>query len=338
MKLIKLSAAIVASMLVATSALAAASQESRPDAHAPIGVMRDHLHKKGEYMLSYRYDFMRMKGNMKNGEKISPADVAASDYEMSPLKMDMRMHMVGAMYGVTDKLSLMAMGSFMTNSMRMVHNMHGMQGEVTDQKVSGFGDTTLSAMYGMHKDSDSHSLFNLGVSIPTGSIKKNEGSSRAAYAMQLGSGSYELQPGLSYTGFKDSYSFGGQVNGQFRLNDNNSGYRFGDTYNATAWTAKKLNESFSVSSRLNYIITEKMKGSYSGLNTMGALMMSPMNNAQYTGGRRLDFLLGANFVVPSGALKGHRLAVEGGVPLYQKVNGIQMRNAYNITVGWQKSF
>jgi hypothetical protein len=67
-------------------------------------------------------------------------------------------------------------------------------------------------------------------------------------------------------------------------------------------------------------------------------MMSPMNNAMYSGGRRLDFLLGANFIVPSGVMKGHRLALEGGVPLYQKVNGIQMRNAYNLTFGWQKAF
>ncbi|MEL7333685.1 MAG: hypothetical protein AAFN12_15670 [Cyanobacteria bacterium J06560_2] len=28
---------------------------SRPDSHAPIGVMGDHTHEKGEFMLSYRY-------------------------------------------------------------------------------------------------------------------------------------------------------------------------------------------------------------------------------------------------------------------------------------------
>ncbi len=28
---------------------------ARPDGHAPISVMGDHYHKKGEFMLSYRY-------------------------------------------------------------------------------------------------------------------------------------------------------------------------------------------------------------------------------------------------------------------------------------------
>ena len=33
--------------------------------HAPIGVMGEHMHKKGEYMLSYRFSHMQMKGNRK---------------------------------------------------------------------------------------------------------------------------------------------------------------------------------------------------------------------------------------------------------------------------------
>ena len=28
---------------------------SRPDGHAPIGVMGEHTHEQGEYMLAYRY-------------------------------------------------------------------------------------------------------------------------------------------------------------------------------------------------------------------------------------------------------------------------------------------
>ncbi len=330
-------AILVASACFANfSATAADSNDSRPDAHAPVGVMRDHVHKKGEYMLSYRYDFMRMKGSKMENNQISPADVIAKDYHMAPLNMNMRMHMVGAMYGLTDELSLMAMGSFMSSNMKMVDSMN--DGQTSKHEVEGFGDTSLTAMYGFFKERDRHAQFNLGVSIPTGGIKKEDHGQRVPYMMQLGSGSYELLPGLSYTGFKDSYSYGAQVNGQFRLNNNNAGYRLGDVYNTTAWVAKQLNESFSVSSRLNYTITEQARGFDRVLNTEHSLMMSPTNNSAFTGGRRLDALAGVNFIVPSGALKGHRLALEGGVPVYQKVNGIQMRNSYSVTFGWQKAF
>ena len=34
----------------------------RPDGHAPLGVMGDHMHGKGEWMASYRYMSMDMDG------------------------------------------------------------------------------------------------------------------------------------------------------------------------------------------------------------------------------------------------------------------------------------
>ena len=44
----------------------------RPDSHAPIGVMGDHMHKEGEYMISYRYMNKFLKVNTeKSLKKIS---------------------------------------------------------------------------------------------------------------------------------------------------------------------------------------------------------------------------------------------------------------------------
>ena len=36
---------------------------SRPDGHAPIGVMGDHRHEAGEIMFSYRFMYMNMDGS-----------------------------------------------------------------------------------------------------------------------------------------------------------------------------------------------------------------------------------------------------------------------------------
>jgi hypothetical protein len=42
---------------------AAHGAHGRASDHAPIGVMGEHPHAAGEFMLSYRYMFMSMKGN-----------------------------------------------------------------------------------------------------------------------------------------------------------------------------------------------------------------------------------------------------------------------------------
>ena len=42
---------------------------SRPDGHAPISVMGDHMHAMGEWMVSYRYMTMDMKGLLKGSNE-----------------------------------------------------------------------------------------------------------------------------------------------------------------------------------------------------------------------------------------------------------------------------
>lgn len=321
---------IFLSQLVLGFITTAHADSPRPDDHAPIGVMRDHVHKQNEYMFSYRYQLMNMKG-VRSGEDDVSLNEVLSQYMMSPRKMEMKMHMVGAMYGMTDHLTLAAMGSFIEKNMHMVNRHY----QNSNREISGFGDLKLQSMYQFFKNEQSRAQLNFGLSIPSGSIKeKMDNGTRAAYPMQLGSGSYDLLPGISYSGFTDSYSYGGQINAVLRLNNNNNDYQLGDSYNVTLWTAKKLNEALSVSSRLDYTVTQKITGKDVALNTM----MSPPNNTSSSGSRKLNFLLGANFIVPNGALKGHRLAIEGGVPLYQHVNGIQLKTDYVVTVGWQKSF
>ena len=91
--------------------------------HAPIGVMADHRHKKGEWMTSYRFMHMDMSGNRDGTDSLSPEEIVTtvanpfanppmmpSTLRVVPTDMPMQMHMVGGMYGLSDRITLMAMG------------------------------------------------------------------------------------------------------------------------------------------------------------------------------------------------------------------------------------
>ena len=54
-------AALAACLLLPVAAHGDSAQ--RPDDHAPIGVMGDHTHQAGEWMLSWRRMAMTMEGN-----------------------------------------------------------------------------------------------------------------------------------------------------------------------------------------------------------------------------------------------------------------------------------
>jgi len=49
-------------------------------------------------------------------------------------------------------------------------------------------------------------------------------------------------------------------------------------------------------------------------------------------------MIGLNFYVPRGLLKGNRLSIEGGVPLYQNLAGPNMAVDWIITAGLSYSF
>ena len=122
---LKASSALAAAgcMLVATPALADEGHELDSLDHAPIGVMADHRHKKGEWMTSYRFMHMDMSGNRDGTDSLSPEEIVTtvanpfanppmmpSTLRVVPTDMPMQMHMVGGMYCLSDRITLMAMG------------------------------------------------------------------------------------------------------------------------------------------------------------------------------------------------------------------------------------
>lgn len=90
--------------------------------HAPIGIMGDHVHEKGEVMVSYRYMNMNMQGSRLTGEAISENTIVTTipnrffgapgqppTLRIVPTEMTMEMHMFGLMYAPSDGVTLMAM-------------------------------------------------------------------------------------------------------------------------------------------------------------------------------------------------------------------------------------
>ena len=105
----------LASTLLATQVIA---DSDRAIDHGPIGVMGDHFHKAGEWMVSARLMRMHMSGNQLGDDELSDSDVITQPnapgrmpavLSVVPQDMDMDMLMLGAMYAPSDRLTLMAM-------------------------------------------------------------------------------------------------------------------------------------------------------------------------------------------------------------------------------------
>ena len=330
---------------------------ARPDGHAPIGVMTDHTHHAGEWMLGYRYMWQHSEGLQQGDGNIGTDAVFHSTtprgdhYTVAPLEMDMHMSMIELMFAPTEKLTLMVMTGYNEMSMDMYgsqhHGGHGAAGheeeshghverETFTHNTSGWGDTSLTAMYSLFNANRQTVHLDLGLSFPTGSVEeRGHGGAYTHYGMQLGSGTYDLLPGITYLGQSNRLSWGLQYAAVVRLEDEgDSGFRFGDVHQVTAWSAIRLTEWASLSGRIAYRHEGKLRGHYDGAHNHS----TPPDIQVNYGGDWLDLGIGLNLWAPRGVLKGQRLAIEALWPVYQDVNGIQLEKDFTLYAGWQWAF
>lgn len=320
-----------------------------PTDRTPAGIMMSNIHKKGEWMASYRFMNVNMKDNLFGSTKISD-DLIYQNYLMTPRKMSMDMHMLMLMYGLTDKITVMAMMNY--NSMSMNMSMlpeTSMQMPEMDMgpnttsasiRSSHIGDTKLNIMYGLLNSQRRHILISAGVSLPTGSTH-SKGSqesmyptTRLPYSMQTGSGTVDILPSVTYLFEKNSFTWGTQATAVIRSSYNSIGYKMGNELTLNSWLTYQWSRWTSNSLRIEGTTTGAIQGSDATVQSI----LEPAANPINYGGQKTNAFLGLNYYFRKGILNNNRLAVEYGVPLYQYVNGIQSGIGNTLYAGWQVKF
>lgn len=337
------------------AALNAHAQEAfRADDHAPIGVMADHYHEAGEVMLSYRYMTMSMQGNRDGTSNLSRDEIATTvpnrffgnpgqppTLRIVPTEMTMDMHMLGAMFAPSDRLTVMTMLGYVEKKMQHVTYQGGAGTTVLGgftTKTSGISDTTVAALIRLREAEIDRLHATVGISAPTGDIDETgtilaptgmTPTIRVPYPMQLGSGTYDVIGGLTYSRFLDRRSWGIQWRSAIRTGTNDEGYTLGDEHRLTGWYSGLLSPQFSWSARVEYLD----RGNISGLDPR---IMGPVQTADPArqGASRLDAALGINFATES----GHRLALEYVIPIEQDLDGPQLEVDSQLTLGYQLTF
>ena len=318
---------IACALLASSSAFAHDWNSARPDSHAPISVMGDHTHNEGEFMVSYRNMKMEMNGLQDGTQSVSSQEVLGSGYMMTPTKMTMDMHMFGLMYAPSDKTTLMLMLPYLEKDMDMLT----MGGNTSSMDSEGLGDIKVGALHNIFSEAGQKIHLNLMMSLPTGSIdEENDSDNVMPYAMQLGSGTFDLLPGVTYTAQKESFSYGAQAQATIRLGENDRDYTIGNRYKLQSWVQTPVHQRVSLSLRLAYEDWDTISSEDDELNAM----MTPTADADLQGGNLLSAGIGANITLP----QGHRVTVEYSKELEQDLDGPQMAQDDTLTLAWQFAF
>lgn len=327
-----------------------AAHGSHAGALAPAGLMNAHmLGGKGDFMLGYHFMSSRQSGDMLHGtERASDARIlsqgCAVECSVVPEEMTMRMHMVHAMYAPRDWLNLTASFQFMDMDM----DMRPLEGTVTSgggghshgghhhHATAGVGDTSVAALVRLLA-TPGHALhLGLGLSLPTGAVdEKATDGEFLDYGMQLGSGTFDLQPSLTYNGAHRRWFWGAQVGAAVRMQeDNESGYALGDLLQSSAWAGYSAAPWVAFSLRTTYTAQGEIEGRFNGPQ----MQMGPMDFPENYGGRFVDLGLGVSFAVPGRLAAGDRIAIEWVEPVYDDFNGYQLERSSGLSVHWSIMF
>ncbi|WP_246031964.1 transporter [Leptospira fluminis] len=323
---------------------------------APAGLMGTHTHTPGTITVEYRYMLMNMSGLYQGGGKMDPtlplilphntvttmnpmagmampsSTTTSSTYMMTPVKMNMEMHMATAMFAITENLTAMAMIPYVRNTMEMLN-----AGSYLNSYMSakGAGDIQGQLSYRFVHKENHNLLVNFGFSFPTGSIDEKDymgpGTvrSKVPYNMQPGTGTYNPSPGLTYTGKWEKVFWGSQAFANLRNGKNANAYKFGNRYEASVWIGYKIADWISLLGRFQFQKWENISGADPTLS----ILMDPQNDPERQGGRRSVVYAGTNIRLPFSSEVETRLNLEYGVPVYQHLNGPQLglKSAFNVS-------
>jgi hypothetical protein len=322
-------------------------------APTPAGVFGANMVPAGHFMFAYTPMFMHMDDNYIGSSVISPNTIVSSvrlpqpmtmmgmtfnNYRIVPTSMDVQMHMFHAMYGVTDWLTLMVMATYEHKSMTMT-TYKGVMGTTvlgqTTNNSEGFGDTAVTSLWRLYEDPMNHVHLNLGLSLPSGSTTETMTmlspmnktmTMRASYGMQLGTGTVDLLPGITYKGHLNQWSWGAAYRGRLALDNNDEGYHYGYRHSLTGWGGYTWLPGLTTTARVAGSIEDRIHGSDA---LISGLMQG--SNPLYYGGKRIDLFGGIELAGAPYGLGNTHLSVEGGGPVYQDLNGPQLGQAWQIT-------
>jgi hypothetical protein len=326
--------------------------------HGPVGLPGRHQIPEGRLVLVYRAGAMAMSGIRAGTDDLDAATLVTTvpnafagmpgqppTIRMAPVEMTGEMHMLGAMYGAGARLTVMGMLPYVKKSMTM-RTYAGPAGTAvlgqSTTRSDGLGDIRLGALWSLHEAGRNRTALGLGLSLPTGSITETgqmlspmgtTPTMRLAYSMQLGSGTYDLHPALTWEAGRGALNWGAQARGIIRLGENDEGYRHGHEAAVSGWLSYRAAPWISYSGRLEYRHAGHIHGRDPRI--MGPSLGADPRNY---GGRYVTLYAGADLAPKKGLFKGHRIGVELGVPLYQDLNGVQSKTDWTLALAWRKPF
>ena len=241
-------------------------------------------------------------------------------------------------YGVTKDISVVLTTGWIEKHVDLM-TFYGTSG-IIPRGMSNVGteslqDSQLAGIWRVYQDPIHRVQINLGMSFPTGSdhnlannLQPNGTwfTGRAFYAMQTGTGTFDVMPGILYGGALGPWSWGLSYRARLPLGVNPEGYMWGNYQEVNGWAGYTWLPGFTTTARANFNVQSPIVGADGWI--IGKIQVA---DPYFYGGKRIELFGGASLDGKLLGFPGVSLLVEGGIPVYQNLDGPQLAKAWQAT-------
>lgn len=324
------------------------SPVGRKGAPAPLGIFGADTLEAGRFAVSLSTNLVRAAGSRIGLRPVSPEYIVATTpwffdptkpVRLVPKSVLVWTRSASLAYGVTNDLMLAFSAGLVRKDLAAL-TFAGGRGVIrlgeSATETAGVADFETAAVYRVYNADGHRFLVSIGTTLPTAShtstftLLQPDGryaTTRAFYAMQPGTGTFDLLPGATYAGVLDKWSWGVSYRVRAPLAANPDGWRFGALHEFHGWLGYSWTTSLTTTCR----VTGAARGPLRGFDPL-IRGRAQSANPHFYGGQRVELFLGATV---GGSLIGYdaaSLAIEAGVPIYQNLNGPQISRNWNISL------
>ncbi len=288
------------------------------------------------------YKRQRFEGYQSGTDKLSNNDVlfvpgdtrTDENYPILPTVISQEAVVVQFAYQLDDSSSLSLGIPYIRQSTDHISSVPGY--DTFEIESQGVGDIYLNYQRTFYQNAQHQWRWTLGLSAPTGSIDekgdtpRGPGNQQLPYTMQLGSGTWDFPLAIHYQYSGETTVWGANVQARVRSGENDRDYRLGNRLTVNGWGRRCLEVGLCVTARLSYVHWQDIRGQDDSIvipssNPYPANITDPDNY----GGDKVNLALGLEM-----PWQNNLLVMELGAPLIQDLNGVQTRENFSVSLGW----
>lgn len=281
-----------------------------PDVVAPAAA--------GTFAIDYRYQLADDSGVRDGRAAIALSDLL-EDYPASPTGRTAQTHTLALSYAPHAAVLVEAWLPIALRSMD--HALAAGGGYTTSTR--GLGDAGAGATAWLFATDAERLYIGLSGTAPMGSIEERDDDGELLpYPMQLGAGTPVALPRVGYLARQGDLSWGGELNGELPLGDNDRGYRPSRGIEVAGWSGWRSGPWLG-----HARVAGRAWGDLGGADGELDPTALPINAADRYAGVLADVTVGAQLTLPGSIA----LAIAVTVPVFQDLDGPQLERGASAT-------